>query len=555
MLVVPIVFSATMAVLGLVWNMYNLQPTTYNCWIAPLPIRCDPFIVDDVKHPKISGNEDYTPPEDRPACIRGANANVFRLVAVFWPLWLACAGMVICMVLIVHKVVVLERATNRWKVQFQNFTGTSTAKDDNKNNADSHTDNNKNDNTNINTGTIKLKNNVKESDDNGCEDREERRNKCKRLSSLSAWIGRKDPTSTGTKYEPERRSTNQTMATNKKLFPGNTKKSRKVVAQALFFVTAFLAAWIPYMGYTLFRYLNNMYAFDDLFGALMVSSVLLPAQGFFNFLVFIRPRWIQYYDRRQRIKRRKRNGHNKNCDKNNHKTNDGKQSGTDKLKERRPIHVALSRMRHSVSTLSHNIGRTRTTTTKGTTMSIQQRPSVCDIESPSSSQKSNTHNTKLSAVAIKNNKGTIVDCDAVVSEGIEIFEFGDLTMSNSLRKINQNDDSNDTDSPSTASSSSASSHQDDDESAFADDDDFDGTEHSDMTITNKNDATKISSGAKVLQWISASFRRTSTERSLSQPCIADEEFSIIMDMMKDDKDDDTRHKMDINEGISESCSF
>jgi len=237
MLVVPIVFSATMAVLGLVWNMYNLQPTTYNCWIAPLPIRCDPFIVDDVKHPKISGNEDYTPPEDRPACIRGANANVFRLVAVFWPLWLACAGMVICMVLIVHKVVVLERATNRWNVQFQNFTGTSTAKDDNRNNTDSNTDTNNNvNNNNDNTGISNSKNNVKESDDNGCEDREERRNKYKRLSSLSAWIGRKDLTSTGIKYEPKRRSTNQTTpTTTKKLFPGNTKKSRKVVAQALFF--------------------------------------------------------------------------------------------------------------------------------------------------------------------------------------------------------------------------------------------------------------------------------------------------------------------------------
>jgi len=346
------------------------------------------------------------------------------------------------------------------------------------------------------------------------------------------------------------------------------------------------------MGYTLFRYLNNMYAFDDLFGALMVSSVLLPAQGFFNFLVFIRPRWIQYYDLRQRIKRRKRNGHHKNCDKNNNKTNDGKQCGTEKFKVKRPIHVALSMMRHSVSTLSHNIGRTRTTTTitttKGTTMSTHQRPSVGDIESPCSSQKRLKFDTKLlSAVAIENSKGTIVDCDAV-SEGIEIFEFGDLTMSSSLRKINQNDDSNDTDSPSTASSSSASSHQDDDESAFADDDDdFDGTEHSDMTIPNKTDATRISSGGKVLQWISATFRRTSTERSLedigephfqeetegnndpsnesksrekttiimSQPCIADEEYSIIMDMMKDDKDDDERHRVDINKGISESCSF
>merc|ERR1712238_545897 len=218
----------------------------------------------------------------------GHKANEFKLFSVFWPLWISCMVMCICMILVIAKVFQLERATNRWRTQFETTTTPTPTP------------------TTTTPTTTTIPTTTK---------KDRRRSTWTRNDSVFTWtIGKqKDRDSTTPSSPPQspaaNHTTTQTHKANKKnlfnLLFGKSKKSRKVVAQAFFFVSAFWLTWLPYMGYNLYRYIHQLYVFDDKFVPLYLSSTMMPAQGFFNFLVYMRPRYILYQEQRQHKQKRK----------------------------------------------------------------------------------------------------------------------------------------------------------------------------------------------------------------------------------------------------------
>ena len=69
--------------------------------------------------------------------------------------------------------------------------------------------------------------------------------------------------------------------------PAIRKQTRRVAAQAFWYLMAFLLTWIAS---TMTRIIQSLNARVP-FAVIVQMAIFLPAQGFLNFLVYIRPRW------------------------------------------------------------------------------------------------------------------------------------------------------------------------------------------------------------------------------------------------------------------------
>jgi hypothetical protein len=103
MLYVPALFGLATAVSGLPLELYNFSPVAFNCFISPHPYLCDPWDKDQF----------------HPECVRGENANKFRLAFSFLPAWLSFLAMLVCMIMVYLKVWVLEKNTQKWNWEEQ----------------------------------------------------------------------------------------------------------------------------------------------------------------------------------------------------------------------------------------------------------------------------------------------------------------------------------------------------------------------------------------------------------------------------------------------------
>lgn len=77
------------------------------------------------------------------------------------------------------------------------------------------------------------------------------------------------------------------------------KNSRKVANQSMFYVGAFYITWIPA---TVNRLLQQTRG-NTFFALALLMALLTPAQGFFNFLVYIRPKYLRFRSRKKAFHR------------------------------------------------------------------------------------------------------------------------------------------------------------------------------------------------------------------------------------------------------------
>jgi hypothetical protein len=87
----------------------------------------------------------------------------------------------------------------------------------------------------------------------------------------------------------ERRMQVYNIANSGRAQNGNTQ-SKRLAIQALYYVGAFFAAWIFPTIYQLAFVTRSTHPFWLVF----ISVISIPVQGFFNLLVFVRPKFLRY---------------------------------------------------------------------------------------------------------------------------------------------------------------------------------------------------------------------------------------------------------------------
>lgn len=68
------------------------------------------------------------------------------------------------------------------------------------------------------------------------------------------------------------------------------KRSRQVATQAFFYMLAFFLSWTPA---TLTRFIQMVWG-KTYYPIILMMAIFTPLQGFFNFLVYSRPRWMRF---------------------------------------------------------------------------------------------------------------------------------------------------------------------------------------------------------------------------------------------------------------------
>jgi hypothetical protein len=70
---------------------------------------------------------------------------------------------------------------------------------------------------------------------------------------------------------------------------GSNKLSNMVFKQAMYFVGAFYLTWVPYL---VLQYMWSRGTGYNIYGLTLAASTMVPLQGFYNFLVYARPRYF-----------------------------------------------------------------------------------------------------------------------------------------------------------------------------------------------------------------------------------------------------------------------
>lgn len=77
--------------------------------------------------------------------------------------------------------------------------------------------------------------------------------------------------------------------------PDVYQRSRKIATQSYFYVGAYFISYSPGVMYFIVTAVRpNIEQGDDLFPLMIVSSLLFPAQGFWNMLVYLRPQYVAW---------------------------------------------------------------------------------------------------------------------------------------------------------------------------------------------------------------------------------------------------------------------
>jgi hypothetical protein len=90
-------------------------------------------------------------------------------------------------------------------------------------------------------------------------------------------------------YEP----TNSAQRKKREKEESDRKHSKQVSSQALYYLLAFFFSWTPA---TLTRFIQTIWS-KTYYPLILLMAIFTPMQGFLNYLVYMRPRWISYRKR------------------------------------------------------------------------------------------------------------------------------------------------------------------------------------------------------------------------------------------------------------------
>lgn len=249
LLCLPAAFALSTAFAGLFLDLYNFNPSHFSCWIATFPPPC--------------GRRDTSRPV--PECIRGENARFWLQVFGIIPLAIATLLVIALVAAVCVKVYQTERKSAQWdfrhSVTFNNEKQEPTEKEQEPSDEEQEpSDSNDKESSDPNDSRLEGKSAAETCDAN----------------SPISW---KTSTMNG-------RNSHSAPAT----LSGVNKKTWAVTVQGLFFVTAFLATWMPFLVVKSILSWTGEWSY----GGALASAMLVPAQGFFNFLVYVLPSVISH---------------------------------------------------------------------------------------------------------------------------------------------------------------------------------------------------------------------------------------------------------------------
>jgi hypothetical protein len=226
LLVVPFLFGLGTAVAGLLLDLYQFQISVVSCWISALSLMCE-----------VNGHCDYN-----------ENANTLFLPFATVPLLICFLIIAGSMTMIVHKLRCNERRMKRWDFERQSSNGSLDYAGSSKMIIDSATGFEKNGNS---------------------------------ILAFSGSSGRNDG--------------NKVQGTKQK-----ASKARKAAVQAACFILAFVLTWTCFMAMLLWLWRAKQILQETgasagaivlpVYTVIFLSGFLLPAQGLFNFIVYMRTR-------------------------------------------------------------------------------------------------------------------------------------------------------------------------------------------------------------------------------------------------------------------------
>ena len=78
--------------------------------------------------------------------------------------------------------------------------------------------------------------------------------------------------------------------------------SRKIANQSMFYVACFYVTWIPATINRIFNEVNM----TSPFAVLLLHAIFAPGQGFLNFVVYARPKYLRYREQKHKTNHYKR---------------------------------------------------------------------------------------------------------------------------------------------------------------------------------------------------------------------------------------------------------
>jgi hypothetical protein len=285
----PFLFGLGTAVTGLVLELYNMNPSIFLCSISPYPADCDPLF----------GNS--TGP-----CKRGTNANKFRMAFVFAPIWGSLLVMIISMILVTSRVLQWERKAKEWVSRpFNQIESGHLSGLDCPNQSSTFTNH---------QVDLRGVNKPHEGTTEGCRDKNGNEEELDENKSPADQIDIGNSTNNDIMNCPitqnnvdQPEGKRQSFVSSLRASLSNVfvrkedgqrlERTKKVTDQSIFFVVAFIASWLCSMIYQTSLMANIFSNIGNRFGFVLISTMLFPLQGFFNALVVIRPRYVEYRQR------------------------------------------------------------------------------------------------------------------------------------------------------------------------------------------------------------------------------------------------------------------
>lgn len=234
---IPLVFSIGTAVAGLPLTLYNNAYLW--CWIAALPNDC----------------ENGTNQGGEGPCQRGHYAWVFRWAIYYGPVWFCVLTITLNMAVVSYLVWAKEKASLRFRFGHRSNPATSTASSAGSAELDPSTSFGGTPSVTSPSVNESVAGHIKSG------------------KSLAAYFAKK-------RAKKQKQKQRQGLAS-------------QVFWQAFYYVLGFYITWIfP----TILR-MKQTLGKPVPYWILLAMSILLPLQGFFNFLVYVRPRVVQYQNR------------------------------------------------------------------------------------------------------------------------------------------------------------------------------------------------------------------------------------------------------------------
>lgn len=249
-----LLFGLSTAVTGLRLTLFNNANAW--CWIAPYPANCQQSYQLSLED---DGETTTT------TCERGDNANIYRWAFWYAPVWLMILWVTTSMTLTYLSVLMVDKKMQSYTSR---FTSSILSSND----------------------SSRRSNTFKSSGGSG------------EMSLGSGGSGEISLGATSTSHKRPSQAEQTAIGLERQTW----KRSRKVANQGMFYVLAFIATWIfP----TITRSMQLANKIPP-FGCIFMLALMTPFQGFLNFLVYIRPRVIEYYDTRKKQQQRQQQRRN-----------------------------------------------------------------------------------------------------------------------------------------------------------------------------------------------------------------------------------------------------